>query len=71
MKVENIRDSDAPQIALNWSWYVDTKGTENWVVSSAINFFLETTIGARHLKKVHSKSGDWRQESQRNKKKMD
>ena len=52
-KVENRRNSDAPQIALNWSRYVDTKGTENRDGSSAINGFLVTTIGAGHLKKFH------------------
>ena len=51
--MENKRDSDAPQITLNWSQYVDTKGTGNRDVSSTINTFLITTIGAGHLKKAH------------------
>ena len=44
---------DTPQIALSWSWYVDTKGLGNRDLSSAINGFLETTIGSGHVKKIH------------------
>ena len=53
LKVDNRRDSDMPQIVLNWSRHMDIKGIEYRDVSSAINRFLTTTIGAGHLKKVH------------------
>ena len=53
LKMENRRDSDAPQIALKWSRYVDTTRTGNRDISSAMNGFVATTIGTRRLKKIH------------------
>ena len=44
---------DTPQIVLNWSWYVDTKGIGNRDVRSAINGVLATTIGSGHVKRVY------------------
>ena len=52
-KAEGRRETDLPQIVLNWSCYIDTKGLDNCEVSSAINIFLATTIGAGHVKKMH------------------
>ena len=52
-KAEDRRETNSPQIALNWGQYVDTKGLGNRDVSSAINRFLTTTIGSGHVIKVH------------------
>ena len=53
LKLEDQRETNSPQIALNWSGYVDTKGLGNRDASSAINAFLATTIGAGYVKKVY------------------
>ena len=44
---------DTPQLALNWSRYVSTKGLGNRDMSSAINGVLATTIGSVHVKKLY------------------